>query len=588
MLEEAENNKGLAYINTLDREYRRAMVSIEADIAKWYTRIATNNGVTLTGARKLLDAGELAEFKWTVDEYIKYGTENALNGQWIKQLENASARVHISRLEAMKIQLQQETEILFGNQLDGVDSLLRGVYSDGFYHTAYEVQKGAGVAWNLQGIDKQRLDRVLSRPWTTDGKTFSDRVWINQQRLVSTVQTELTQAFMRGESPEKTIERIMHEFEVSRNQAARLVLTESAYFAQESQRDCFKELGVEEYEIVETLDGKTCELCADMDGRRFKMAVHEPGVTAPPFHPYCRGTTAPVIDDEFASERAARDEDGKTVYMPPNTTYKDWKEQYVKAPKEPALESAADSGIIKLTESSQVKDALLNTVGFDVIEPSFDKVDDELQVAATNQLAKLEDKFGCIHNSTGTICAESGGRDTVAYVSSRTVDPTSQNLSLCPSYYSAKDTLINAAKSGINSGFSMPAALTDDELMKYTVTHEYGHILQNTLFKQAYEAAGWSADDMMAFVDRTKKTSKARLKWYYNQQSKVKKECFDEIVSIARENNDSFSFAENISKYGRKNYDEFFAEVFANSQLSKPNELGEAMNIWPDRKGLLK
>ena len=39
--------------------------------------------------------------------------------------------------------------------------------------------------------------------------------------------------------------------------------------------------------------------------------------------------------------------------------------------------------------------------------------------------------------------------------------------------------------------------------------------------------------------------------------------------------------------YGKKNKSEFLAEVFANSQLSKPNELGKAMNIWLNEKGLI-
>lgn len=31
-----------------------------------------------------------------------------------------------------------------------------------------------------------------------------------------------------------------------------------------------------------------------------------------------------------------------------------------------------------------------------------------------------------------------------------------------------------------------------------------------------------------------------------------------------------------------------FAEVFVNSQLGNPNELGKAMNIWLEKKGMVK
>ena len=70
--------------------------------------VASNNGVTLAEAKRILNAKELAELKWDVNQYIQYGQENAINGTWVKQLENASARFHISRLEALKLQTQQK------------------------------------------------------------------------------------------------------------------------------------------------------------------------------------------------------------------------------------------------------------------------------------------------------------------------------------------------------------------------------------------------------------------------------------------------------------------------------------------------
>ena len=60
------------------------------------------------------------------------------------------------------------------------------------------------------------------------------------------------------------------------------------------------------------------------------MKDYEPGVTAPPFHPWCRSVTVPYFDDEFSlGERAARDEDGKTYYVPADMTYKEWQRSFV-------------------------------------------------------------------------------------------------------------------------------------------------------------------------------------------------------------------------------------------------------------------
>ena len=109
-------------------------------------------------------------------------------------------------------------------------------------------------------------------------------------------------------------------------------MTESAAIASAAQKDTLKELGVEQYEILATLDGKTSEICRDMDGKVFDMKDYEVGVTAPPFHPNCRSTTVPHFDDEFTDgeERAARNEvTGETYYVPANMKYREWEKKFV-------------------------------------------------------------------------------------------------------------------------------------------------------------------------------------------------------------------------------------------------------------------
>ena len=56
------------------------------------------------------------------------------------------------------------------------------------------------------------------------------------------------------------------------------------------------------------------------------MSQYEAGVTAPPFHVYCRTTTVPYFEDDIETigKRAARGKDGKTYYVPANMTYREW------------------------------------------------------------------------------------------------------------------------------------------------------------------------------------------------------------------------------------------------------------------------
>lgn len=342
-VEQAQHERGAAAMARISALFRQAQKDIEAKIDAWYRRFAKNNGITLAEAKKQLNAKELAELRWDVNEYIKHGRDNAVSGEWLRELENASARAHISRLEALKLQCGQSVEALFAGEQDETESAMRDVYEDGYYRTAYEIQKGTGVGEDFAALDKRRIDKVINEPWAADGRDFSERIWANREKLKAELGQTLTQSIIRGEDPQKAIDAIAERLGVSKAQAGRLVMTEQAYFASLAQADSFKELGVEKYEIVATLDNATSEICREMDGRVFEMSEREAGVTAPPFHPWCRTTTAPYFEDDFdvPGERAARDEEGKTYYVPADMTYEQWAEKYVKDAETPIEKSSA-------------------------------------------------------------------------------------------------------------------------------------------------------------------------------------------------------------------------------------------------------
>ena len=341
ILQEAQIKKSQQYLNALEKQYRIASANIEREIAIWYERFAENNEITMAEAKKMLNLDQLKEFRWSVEEYIKYGRENALNQQWMKELENASARVHISRLEALKLQMQQQVEVLYGNRTDDLDKLLRNIYSERYYHTAYEIQRGFNIGWDLHSLNKNQLDKFLSKPWASDGKTFSDRIWTNKQQLIGSLQTHLTQSIITGQSPRELIHKISKEFNTDKRKAGRLIMTESAAFASMAQKDCFNALDVERFEIVATLDSHTSDLCQDLDGEVFDMKDYEVGVTAPPFHPWCRTVTAPWFEDNYG-ERAARDEEGNVYYVPNNMKYKDWRKKFIEGGDKKELKPIKD------------------------------------------------------------------------------------------------------------------------------------------------------------------------------------------------------------------------------------------------------
>lgn len=330
-LEQAQNQKGVKAYADIERQYKEAQKQLEGQIARWYQRFATNNGISLAEARQYLKGADLKEFKWDVQEYIKYGQDNALNSGWMKELENASAKYHISKLEALKVQTQHSLEVMYAKQFGTMHGALSDAFESGYYHTAYELQHGFNVGWDIAGLDQAQIEKVLAKPWAADGYNFSERIWGNKNKLISEVHNELSRNIMLGADPQKAIDSLAKKMNTSKNNAGRLVMTEEAYFSSTAQKDCFESLGVEQYEIVATLDSHTSDICRSLDGKHFPMKDYQPGVTAPPFHVYCRSTTVPYFDEQFdIGERAARDEEtGKTYYIPDDMNYQEWKETFV-------------------------------------------------------------------------------------------------------------------------------------------------------------------------------------------------------------------------------------------------------------------
>ena len=334
-VEEMHNQAAKGTVQAVTPAFDQAQAQIEKEINAWYARFAKNNNISMAEAKRLLNTRELKEFRWDVEEYIKHGRQNAIDQQWMKQLENASARFHISRLEALKIRTQNAAEKAFGNELDQLDDMAARTYMDGYYHTAYEIQRGLGIGFDVSQIDDRKLKNVLSKPWTADKMTFSDRIWKSKTQLVDALHTELTRMCILGKAPDQSISAIARKMNVSKGQAGRLVMTEAAYFGSAAQRDCFNDLEVEFFEIIATLDNKTSEICQEMDGKVFPMSEYQIGSTAPPFHVWCRSCTAPWFDDNDDGTRAARDEDGITYYVPASMKYDDWKAYFVDKTMDP-------------------------------------------------------------------------------------------------------------------------------------------------------------------------------------------------------------------------------------------------------------
>jgi SPP1 gp7 family putative phage head morphogenesis protein len=355
----------------LEEEYWKVLKSIQNDIETFYSKFAKDNKISISEARKTLSKDEFKDFKITLDDFIKKAKDNK-NLQWEKALNNVSNKVMVTRLEALQTQIRNELENLYVNQQDGTTSFLRKIYSDTYYRNIFEIHRGLGMVVSFQKLDTNVINKAITEPWY--GENYSDRIWNNKELLIKELQSNLTQAFIRGDSIDKTSKIIAGRMGVATGRARTLVNTESANIISKATFSSYSASGVvKKYEILVTLDLRTSKICRALDGKVFDLSEKQIGVNAPPFHPNCRTTTIPYFDDAIDEERIARDPvTGKIKHVPGDMKYEDWyKENVVNNSKALAEEKKIQNKSSDKQQFEKYKEALGKEM-----PKSFDKFQD--------------------------------------------------------------------------------------------------------------------------------------------------------------------------------------------------------------------
>lgn len=334
LIEQAEHERAASLSKDMKSLLDHAYASIEKEIYALYGKYAGEHGMSIADAKQYLTNSERAEFQHDVKYYVAMAISDT-DGRFSDELDALSTRARVDRLEALKARSAMYIREAYANIDDAMKDKLADIIKDTSIRTAYEIQTARKEYEPFSVVDTKTLDAVLSKPWTTDGKNFSARLWSNQNELVKVVQREMTQGLIGGVDPQRMAKNINEEFDVGKSAAMRLALTEGAYFASETAGDTYEKYGITKFQILVTLDDRTCEICAPEDEKIYDMKDFAPGDTAPPFHPNCRCTTIPYIEGnvlEGKETRAARNpETGKTEIID-DITYDEWYNEYVKSP----------------------------------------------------------------------------------------------------------------------------------------------------------------------------------------------------------------------------------------------------------------
>ena len=360
------------------KQYDIALKNTNQKIYEFYAKYAKDNNISMYEAKQRFNKKELKEFKMSLSEYVRKGKSLNMSSDnsIIKELKNVSSRVHIERLEALKMEIKAEIDLLAKTMENNLDKHLREVYRDTYYRSAYNIQKGLDKFSNIEKLNPDLIESLVYKPWTKDNTNWSKRIWGNDSKLVNTLHTNLTQNIITGKPLKEVIDTVAERFNVEKNMASRLIMTESAAYHSRAKEKCMKDLGCEKYEVIATLDDRTSSICRSMDSKIFDMKDYQVGVTAPPFHVNCRTVTAPYYDkiEGDTNLRASRtnDDDYELVDV---KDYQDWYDRYIEKHIEKVyiksnssktnLESKNKSDIIKLRNiaiDKEIKENILKDI----------------------------------------------------------------------------------------------------------------------------------------------------------------------------------------------------------------------------------
>lgn len=337
------------YFTRLEKAFNQTRRELQKTIDAFYFRYAEENGLSFATAQKKLDAEELGELR----DFIDLAMQNI--GRYNQQVNNMSIKARITRYQALEAQVDAILRQLYAIDYEAeTEKTMQEVYGDTYYRTWYNADQYHGFHAEFAQVNPTVVEKLLEYPF--NGAAFSERLWKQKDHLQAQLMEAVTTMLIQGRHPSTLTKDFAKKMNSKKFDAYRLLHTESSFLMSEATHAGYKEDGVPKYEILTTLDSKTCNVCGKLDNKVYEVGKEVTGVNMPPFHPLCRCTTIPHYDDTPTEglTRAARDQEtGKNYEVPADMTYDEWKKKYVDKQKEESGLRKEEAEAVKLTGGKQ-------------------------------------------------------------------------------------------------------------------------------------------------------------------------------------------------------------------------------------------
>ena len=187
---------------------------------------------------------------------------------------------------AMQGALRQELRKLGEKQI----SLLNKYLEINFFNVYYSINIEGKKAFNT--INAEGAQALINSIWVADGKSFSQRVWDDTDKLLETLNEQLLHCVITGKKTTQLKQVLQERFGVSYNNADTIARTELAHVQTIAAQERYKSYGISEVQIWADADERRCSECGKLHRK-----IYPAGASVPiPAHPRCRCCIVPVID----------------------------------------------------------------------------------------------------------------------------------------------------------------------------------------------------------------------------------------------------------------------------------------------------
>lgn len=262
-------------IQRLVTAYNKSKDNIQKEIQKIFGKYVVDGKLTFKEAKELLNTRETKEFYDNLLKQINSIDDVDVRRKLLAKYNAPAYAYRISRYQALQENIDIELKKLVQEECVISKKHYVDIINEGYYRSIFNVQKSIGIGFNFSQLDNRTINLILNENWYKS-ENFSQRIWKNNNKLADYLKSNFLADNIAGKSIQRMASALDDAMNIGKYNAVRLLRTETNHFANEAEMLSYKELDIEKYRFIATLDNVTCKHCAELDNKIFYLKDKQP------------------------------------------------------------------------------------------------------------------------------------------------------------------------------------------------------------------------------------------------------------------------------------------------------------------------